>query len=219
MKIGEILEKTGLTDRAVRLYIEHGLVTPSVEKSYSGRKSIAFTEEDAEKLREFFAEHQEPAALEKLQAQAKNFCRVLDIRVAQVMEPDAFVQTNCFQDFLVQSGDGLRTPDAAGSGRGEQVDAVRMILSVLHQQVHCLLRDDYRSDRAGCLRRCSYQLAIQLDGSLGDLNSSLLHIQIRPEESNQFSASQTGGQFRVEKVRPHRGPPSPPQGTCPVLPR
>jgi len=51
MKIGEVLKKTGLTDRAVRLYIEHGLVAPYVEKSYSGRKSIAFTEEDVEKLR------------------------------------------------------------------------------------------------------------------------------------------------------------------------
>lgn len=51
MKIGEVLEKTGLTDRAVRLYIEHGLVTPSIEKSYSGRKSFVFSDEDVEKLR------------------------------------------------------------------------------------------------------------------------------------------------------------------------
>lgn len=51
MKIGEVLEKTGLTDRAVRLYIEHGLITPSVEKKYSGRKSFAFSAEDVEKLR------------------------------------------------------------------------------------------------------------------------------------------------------------------------
>ena len=51
MKIGEVLEKTGLTDRAVRLYIEHGLITPSIEKSYSGRKSFVFSDEDVEKLR------------------------------------------------------------------------------------------------------------------------------------------------------------------------
>ena len=53
--------------------------------------------------------------------------------VAQIVEPNAFVQPDCLQDFLMQPGDGLRTPDATGSGRGEQVDAVRMIFSVLHQ--------------------------------------------------------------------------------------
>lgn len=42
---------------------------------------------DAEKLSEFLAEHKKAAALEKIQAQAKNFCRVLDIRVTEIMEP------------------------------------------------------------------------------------------------------------------------------------
>ena len=51
MKIGEVLEKTGLTDRAVRLYIEHGLITPETSSSYSGRKNIEFSDEDVEKLR------------------------------------------------------------------------------------------------------------------------------------------------------------------------
>ena len=50
MKIGEVLEKTGLTDRAVRLYIEHGLISPTIEKGYSGRKSYVFSEEDVQKL-------------------------------------------------------------------------------------------------------------------------------------------------------------------------
>ena len=43
----------------------------------------------AEKLSESLAEHKKAAALEKIQAQAKNFCRVLDIRVTEVMEPYA----------------------------------------------------------------------------------------------------------------------------------
>ena len=53
--------------------------------------------------------------------------------VAQVVESNTFVQTDCLQNLLVQSGDSLRTPDASGSGRGEQVDAVGMILPVLYQ--------------------------------------------------------------------------------------
>ncbi len=47
MRMKEICERTGLTDRAVRLYIENGLVFPERTASYSGRESIRFSEEDA----------------------------------------------------------------------------------------------------------------------------------------------------------------------------
>ncbi len=50
MQMKEICEKTGLTDRAVRLYIENGLLSPAVESNYAGRRSIRFTEEDVEIL-------------------------------------------------------------------------------------------------------------------------------------------------------------------------
>ncbi len=51
MKIKEVCEKTELTERAVRLYIENGLVAPSVNESYSGRRNIEFSAKDVERLR------------------------------------------------------------------------------------------------------------------------------------------------------------------------
>lgn len=42
--------------------------------------------EEAEKLREFLAEHKESAAREKTSSASKNFCRVLDIRVPKIMK-------------------------------------------------------------------------------------------------------------------------------------
>lgn len=51
MKIKEICEKTDLTERAIRLYIENGLVTPSINESYSGRRNIEFSDSDVERLR------------------------------------------------------------------------------------------------------------------------------------------------------------------------
>lgn len=51
MKIKEVIEKTGLTDRAIRLYIDEGLTAPSIEESYSGRKKIDFSENDVEQLK------------------------------------------------------------------------------------------------------------------------------------------------------------------------
>lgn len=50
MKIKDVIERTGLTDRAIRLYIDNGLLNPRIEESYSGRKSIDFTEDDIERL-------------------------------------------------------------------------------------------------------------------------------------------------------------------------
>jgi len=50
MKIKEVIEKTKLTDRAIRLYIDSGLVSPGIEENYSGRKNIDFSENDVERL-------------------------------------------------------------------------------------------------------------------------------------------------------------------------
>lgn len=50
MKIKEVCEKTGLTDRTIRYYIECGLLTPSNKQNYAGRKQFTFTREDVERL-------------------------------------------------------------------------------------------------------------------------------------------------------------------------
>ena len=51
MKIKEICEKTGLTDRTVRFYIEEGLISPFYIENYLGRKSFDFSEQDLERLK------------------------------------------------------------------------------------------------------------------------------------------------------------------------
>ena len=50
MKIKQVCEQTGLTDRAIRYYIEEGLVFPAYTENYMGRKAYDFTEADAETL-------------------------------------------------------------------------------------------------------------------------------------------------------------------------
>ena len=46
MRIKDVCERTGLTDRAIRLYMESGLVVPKQDYNYMGRRSISFSEED-----------------------------------------------------------------------------------------------------------------------------------------------------------------------------
>ncbi len=51
MKMKDVIEKTDLTDRAIRLYIENGLISPSCNENYAGRKNIEFSESDVEALK------------------------------------------------------------------------------------------------------------------------------------------------------------------------
>ncbi len=51
MKIKEVITATGLTDRAIRLYIDSGLITPAHTENYTGRKSFDFSGEDVTKLK------------------------------------------------------------------------------------------------------------------------------------------------------------------------
>ena len=50
MKIKQVCEQTGLTDRAIRYYIEEGLVSPTYTENYMGRRAYDFTEADVTSL-------------------------------------------------------------------------------------------------------------------------------------------------------------------------
>ncbi|MBR2011109.1 MAG: leucine-rich repeat protein [Clostridia bacterium] len=50
MKIKVVCERTGLTDRTIRYYIEEGLLSPSFKENHVGRKSFDFTEDDIVEL-------------------------------------------------------------------------------------------------------------------------------------------------------------------------
>lgn len=52
MKIKAVCEATGLTDRAVRYYIEEGLLDPAYSENYLGRRAFNFSEEDVKELSE-----------------------------------------------------------------------------------------------------------------------------------------------------------------------
>ena len=50
MKIKAVCEATGLTDRAVRYYIDEGLISPAYTENYLGRRNYDFCEEDVRAL-------------------------------------------------------------------------------------------------------------------------------------------------------------------------
>ena len=50
MKIKQVCELTNLTDRAVRYYIEEGLLTPAFSENYLGRRAYDFSDADVAAL-------------------------------------------------------------------------------------------------------------------------------------------------------------------------
>ena len=68
MKIKEVIAATGLTDRAIRLYIENGLVTPENQKSYTGRNHYNFTQEDIACLEQIAMLRKADFSLEQIKA-------------------------------------------------------------------------------------------------------------------------------------------------------
>ncbi len=52
MKIKTVCEQTGLTDRAVRYYIEEEILHPSFTENYLGRKTYDFSDEDVQMLKD-----------------------------------------------------------------------------------------------------------------------------------------------------------------------
>lgn len=68
MKIKEVIAATGLTDRAIRLYIEHGLVTPENQKTYTGRNNYDFTQTDIERLEQIALLRKAEFSLEQIKS-------------------------------------------------------------------------------------------------------------------------------------------------------
>ena len=50
MKIKEMCELTGLTDKTVRFYIDNGLITPECKENYLGRRSFTFSKQNLSEL-------------------------------------------------------------------------------------------------------------------------------------------------------------------------
>ena len=66
MRMKAVCEATGLTDRAVRYYIEEGLIAPDYTESYTGRKTFDFSESDIRQLRDIAVLHKFEFTVEEI---------------------------------------------------------------------------------------------------------------------------------------------------------
>ena len=107
-------------------------------------------------------------------------------------------RTDGFQDLLVSMPERVRIEHPSRFGRREHVGISRVLLVLIHQQVHCLLRDRQDADGIVGLGLTHHQFSLGAGHLLCDGDSLVLHIQIRPEEGQQLSPPQSRGQFQIE---------------------
>jgi len=103
-----------------------------------------------------------------------------------------------FQQFPVDPRHSVRAPVSARPGRREQDWIVRVLFMLLHQQVHCLLRQRHLADRVFRFRFCHIQLTLHAGDLLIHRQDALFHIQICPLERQQLTPAQAAGQFQIE---------------------
>ena len=136
--------------------------------------------------------------LKNLQAQNKNFCRVLDIRVAQVVKSDVR-QSGVLQDLLVQIYDGVWVVHLTSYRRGEHVRTLWMLAVFRHQQVDSLLRNADFSDRSLRFGTGERQFAIGILHILfADGDGFVLGVEVAPEKRRDLAFPQARDQLQIE---------------------
>ena len=163
-----------------------------------GGQSFGFVlPDEADKLREFSPSIRISLRLRIHQAQAKNFCRVLDIRVSEVVKPDV-LRADGLQDLLMGVPEGIRVEHGAGLGRHKQVRTAWVLCVLLYQQLHRPLRDGQLADGVGRLGLADHQLTVDTVYLLADGDGHVLRVQVRPQQGQQLTTPQAGGQFQIE---------------------
>ena len=72
------------------------------------------------------------------QAQAKNFCRVLDIRVSHVMKSN-MLRANLLDDPIVQPAESIQVPRLPGTRRWEQIRIRRVAFMFFYEKFYRVL--------------------------------------------------------------------------------
>ena len=125
------------------------------------------------------------------------FCRVLDIRVSEVVKSDV-LRADGLQDLLMGVAEGVRVEHGAGLGRHEQVGTVWVLCVLLYQQLHRPLRDSQLADGVGRLGLADHQFTVDTVHLLADRDGHVLHIQVRPQQGEELALAQAGGQLQIE---------------------
>ena len=132
------------------------------------------------------------------QAQAKNFCRVLDIRVPHVMKTHMFC-ADLLDDPIMQPAESIRVPRLSRARRWEQIRIRRVAFMLFYKKFYCIFWEQHRSDGIWRFRCADDQLSILPRDAFVDREGTVLNIQVLPSQGQQFSTEQARCQFQIHR--------------------
>ena len=92
MKMKDVIVQTGLTDRAVRLYIAQELVRPSGTENYNGRRSFDFSEADVVRLQQIALLRRADFSLSQIRRMLSDASAVMPVLCEHIAQEEAAVQ-------------------------------------------------------------------------------------------------------------------------------
>lgn len=153
MKMKALCEATGLTDRAIRYYIDEALICPAYTENYLGRKTFDFSEADIQQLNDIAVLRKFGFSIAEIREMIQNPERIVPIarelqnrKQATVNQEQAFLAALSSLDgtrkytvselaaFLSQPVDNTPLPTEDGSRNGFQ-----LFLSFLKRRVILLI--------------------------------------------------------------------------------
>lgn len=113
MKIKDVCNKTKLTDKSVRFYIESGLINPEYSENYAGRKNYSFSEKDVEALKKIALLRQYNFSINEIKQILNDSASINSVLKNHILEiRNSAVQTNYILDNLaVASNEDLKSLD------------------------------------------------------------------------------------------------------------
>ena len=114
------------------------------------------------------------------------------------MEGDV-LQIGILEDLLMELRYGVRMVHLSGGWGREHVLIIGMLIMLLDQEIYRFLRDGYSADGGFGLGAGEGQFPVGVaDILFADEDRSVLYIQVRPEESNQFAFAESADQCQIE---------------------
>lgn len=86
MRIKEVCKITNLTDKAVRFYINNGIINPEYRENYTGRKNYNFSNDDVELLKKVAVLRQFDFSIKDIKAVIDNSSQITDVLENRIVQ-------------------------------------------------------------------------------------------------------------------------------------
>ena len=105
-----------------------------------------------------------------------------------------------FQNPVMHGAEGCRVEHFSGFRGREHIGIIRVLFVFFHQNLHGALRKRQQAQGVFRFWLADNKLMVDAADAFGNGKRSVLHVQIFPEQGQQFSPAQPAGQLQIEEL-------------------